>query len=109
LSSPSLAMPRRLPRPTLFPYTTLFRSVAPHMGSWELAAASWAASFGEIGVMVEQIEPRQLFEHVSALRSRMNIRVIPLSRTGAQIGRASCRERAWLPVVGEALRAGCGV
>ena len=23
--------------------------VAPHMGSWELAAASWAASFGEIG------------------------------------------------------------
>src|SRR5438445_818818 len=58
--------------------------VAPHMGSWELAAASWAASFGEIGVMVEQIEPRQLFEHVSALRSRMNIRVIPLSRTGAR-------------------------
>jgi len=58
--------------------------VAPHMGSWELAAASWAASFGEIGVMVEQIEPRQLFEHVSALRSRMHIRVIPLSRTGAR-------------------------
>jgi len=58
--------------------------VAPHMGSWELAAASWAASFGEIGVMVEQIEPRRLFDHVSALRSRMNIRVIPLSRTGAR-------------------------
>src|SRR5439155_676169 len=58
--------------------------VAPHMGSWELAAASWAASFGEIGVMVEQIEPRRLFEHVSTLRSRMNIRVIPLSRTGAR-------------------------
>ena len=36
--------------------------VAPHMGSWELAAASWAASFGEIGVMVEQIEPRRLFD-----------------------------------------------
>ena len=58
--------------------------VAPHMGSWELAAASWAASFGEIGIMVEQIEPRRLFDHVSALRSRMNIRVIPLSRTGAR-------------------------
>lgn len=58
--------------------------VSIHMGSWELAAASWAASFGEIGIMVEQIEPRRLFEHVSDLRSRMKIRVIPLSRTGAR-------------------------
>jgi KDO2-lipid IV(A) lauroyltransferase len=58
--------------------------VAPHMGSWELACASWAAAYGEIGVMVEQLEPRRLFDHVSALRSRMNIRVIPLSRTGAR-------------------------
>ena len=58
--------------------------VAPHMGSWELAAASWAATFGEIGIMVEQIEPRRLFDHVSRLRSRMGIRVIPLSRTGAR-------------------------
>jgi phosphatidylinositol dimannoside acyltransferase len=58
--------------------------VAPHMGSWELAAASWAAAFGEIGIMVEQIEPRRLFDHVYLLRSRMGIRVIPLSRTGAR-------------------------
>ena len=58
--------------------------VAPHMGSWELAAASWAAAYGEIGVMVEQIEPRRLFEHVSAVRSRMGLRIIPLSRTGAR-------------------------
>lgn len=58
--------------------------VAPHMGSWELAAASWAATFGEIGIMVEQIEPRRLFEHVSAVRSRMGIHIIPLSRTGAR-------------------------
>jgi KDO2-lipid IV(A) lauroyltransferase len=58
--------------------------VAPHMGSWELAAASWAASFGEIGVMVEQIEPRRLFDHVSRVRSKMNLRIIPLSRTGAR-------------------------
>ena len=34
--------------------------------------------------MVEQIEPRRLFDHVSRLRSRMGIRVIPLSRTGAR-------------------------
>lgn len=58
--------------------------VAPHMGSWELAAASWAATFGEIGIMVEQIEPRRLFDHVYRLRSRLGIRVIPLSRTGAR-------------------------
>jgi KDO2-lipid IV(A) lauroyltransferase len=58
--------------------------VAPHMGSWELACASWASAYGEIGVMVEQIEPRQLFDHVFAIRSRMGIRVIPLSRTAAR-------------------------
>lgn len=58
--------------------------VAPHMGSWELAAASWAASFGEIGIMVEQIEPRRLFDHVSRVRSRMGTRIIPLSRTAAR-------------------------
>ena len=58
--------------------------VAPHMGSWELAAASWAASFGQIGVMVEQIEPRRLFNHVFRVRSKMGIKVIPLSQTGAR-------------------------
>jgi KDO2-lipid IV(A) lauroyltransferase len=58
--------------------------VAPHMGSWELAAASWAASYGEIGIMVEQIEPRRLFDHVSRTRFKEGIRVIPLSRTGAR-------------------------
>jgi KDO2-lipid IV(A) lauroyltransferase len=58
--------------------------VGVHMGSWELAAASWAAAHGEIGVMVEQIEPRRLFDHVARRRSRMGIRVIPLSRTGAR-------------------------
>jgi lauroyl/myristoyl acyltransferase len=58
--------------------------VAPHMGSWELAVASWAARYGPIGVMVEQIEPRRLFEHVFRVRSRMGIKVIPLSRTAAR-------------------------
>ena len=58
--------------------------VAPHMGSWELALASWAARYGPIGVMAEQIEPRRLFEHVFQVRSRMGIKVIPLSRTAAR-------------------------
>src|SRR5437660_10581406 len=58
--------------------------VAPHMGSWALAAASWAASFGEIGIMVEPIEPRRLFEHVFRVRSRMGMKIVPLSRTGAR-------------------------
>jgi len=58
--------------------------VGIHMGSWELAAASWVAAHGEIGVMVEQIEPRRLFDHVARRRSRMGIRVIPLSRTGVR-------------------------
>ncbi len=56
--------------------------VGAHMGSWELAIASWAAAYGEIGVMMEQIEPRRLFEHVYRVRSKLGITVIPLSRTG---------------------------
>ncbi len=59
-------------------------AVGPHMGSWELAIASWTATYGEIGVMVEQIEPRRLFEHVQRRRAKMGIKVIPLSRTGAR-------------------------
>jgi len=58
--------------------------VSIHMGSWELAAASWAAAYGQIGVMVEQIEPRRLFDHVARRRAKLGIRVIPLSRTGAR-------------------------
>lgn len=59
-------------------------AVSPHMGSWELAIASWAASYGEIGVMVEQIQPRRLFKHVQRRRARMGIKVIPLSRTAVR-------------------------
>jgi len=58
--------------------------VSIHMGSWELAASSWAAAYGEIGVMVEQIEPRRLFDHVARRRAKLGIRAIPLSRTGAR-------------------------
>ena len=58
--------------------------VSAHMGSWELAAASWTAAYGEIGIMVEQIEPKVLFDHVFKLRSRLGIRVIPLSHTAVR-------------------------
>src|SRR5437667_6937536 len=48
--------------------------VAPHTGSWGLAAARWAGSCGEIGVMAEQIEPRPLSDHVPRGRSPANLR-----------------------------------
>src|SRR3712207_7086617 len=60
-------MIRRPPRSTLFPYTTLFRSLRPKLGTWNAALAGCAAyvvavggavavlpSLGELSTKVEQ-------------------------------------------------------
>src|SRR3712207_7711515 len=68
-------MIRRPPRSTLFPYTTLFRSIATIIG---IAAALWSASngFGKlitaINVAYDEEETRNARseEHTSELQSR---------------------------------------
>lgn len=55
--------------------------VSIHLGSWEIAAASWASQHPPVGLLAEQIQPPRLFERFVRMRSRMGIHVIPLART----------------------------
>src|SRR3712207_7053322 len=41
-------MIRRPPRSTLFPYTTLFRSLKDTVEAWNLKFKSWDTDFGEV-------------------------------------------------------------
>ncbi len=58
--------------------------VSIHLGSWEIAAASWASQRGTVGLLAEQIEPPKLFQRFVRVRSSMGIHVIPLARTAVR-------------------------
>ncbi len=58
--------------------------VSIHLGSWEIAAASWASQRGTVSLLAEQIEPRKVYERFVQMRARMGIRVIPLARTAVR-------------------------
>src|SRR2546422_8390293 len=79
-------MIRRPPRSTLFPYTTLFRSLAPHHAGGDLRRAAhrrWRGVAGDVGEILIH-EPPQLRraevahddrseEHTSELQSRLHL------------------------------------
>ena len=67
-------MIRRPPRSTLFPYTTLFRSLLTEQQQSELASAlvAAAADSAEAEVQLEGMEARSE-EHTSELQSRPHI------------------------------------
>lgn len=58
--------------------------VSVHLGSWEIAAASWASAHGPVGLLAEQIQPPAVYERFVRIRSSMGIRVIPLARTAVR-------------------------
>src|SRR2546425_7704499 len=69
-------MIRRPPRSTLFPYTTLFRSVVPdeariltHCNAGALATAGYGTALGVIRGAVEQGKRVRSEEHTSELQS----------------------------------------
>src|SRR3712207_9590620 len=106
-------MIRRPPRSTLFPYTTLFRSVHPRSGlahrmglSLVNAPGTIDAGYrGEIKVNLVNLDPATPLtlrrgDRVAQLvvqpvvRARfVPVEQLPESVRGAEIGRASCRER----------------
>src|SRR2546427_11019704 len=107
-------MIRRPPRSTLFPYTTLFRSVAACRGETVSVAGNGKSTLRELVAVVNQ-DPRRGPEQeypldwinleapaVKLELKRQNVTpdTIPaqgtsvlLQRNGNKIGRASCRER----------------
>src|SRR5256885_3351153 len=70
-------MIRRPPRSTLFPYTTLFRSVVEHLFRQESGklAASLTRAFGlrKLGVERPRKRSRRSEEHTSELQSPCNL------------------------------------
>jgi phosphatidylinositol dimannoside acyltransferase len=57
-------------------------AVTCHMGSYEVAAAIWAATQAPVNVFAEEVEPRPLFEWYRDTRARLGISVLTLDHGG---------------------------
>src|SRR2546430_13271206 len=69
-------MIRRPPRSTLFPYTTLFRSLAGHLaevGKQAQGLGSVVLVEARRAALVEEIRPPRSEEHTSELQSQSNL------------------------------------
>jgi len=56
--------------------------VSAHMGSWEIAAAIWAATVAPVSLFAEVLEPAEMYEWYKRTRARLGISVLPLTQTG---------------------------
>ena len=56
--------------------------VSAHMGSWEIAAAIWAATVAPVSLFAEVVEPPELYDWYRRTRARLGISVLPLSHGG---------------------------
>src|SRR2546430_4536705 len=68
-------MIRRPPRSTLFPYTTLFRSLGPRLGAWTRDLVGEQQQVGNLasGQSQGSSRARRSEEHTSELQSQSNI------------------------------------
>ena len=56
--------------------------ISAHMGSWEIAAAIWAATVAPVSFFAEELEPRALYEWYRDTRARLGISVLTLDHGG---------------------------
>ena len=56
--------------------------VSAHMGSWEIAAAIWAATVAPVSLFAEVLEPAELYDWYRRTRARLGISVLPLTQGG---------------------------
>lgn len=56
--------------------------VSCHMGSWEIAAAIWAATVAPVNLFAEVLEPPEMYDWYRTTRARLGISVLPLNRAG---------------------------
>src|SRR5260370_30798492 len=66
-------MIRRPPRSTLFPYTTLFRSLHPPSASRQGGCSSGSGGFGGRGRKARPVAGTRSEEHTSELQSHLNL------------------------------------
>lgn len=56
--------------------------ISAHMGSWEIAAAIWAATVAPVSLFAEVLEPPELYDWYRRTRARLGISVLPLTHAG---------------------------
>lgn len=84
--------------------------VLPHLGGWEWAAA-WLSRVAEVPVtaVVEDLEPPDVFEWFTELRSSIGINVVPLGPRAASAVARAVQDRHVVCLVADRDLAGTGV
>src|SRR2546429_3595221 len=83
-------MIRRPPRSTLFPYTTLFRSIENQLGSISVPT-HWRGTLYALRVRGESMKDARSEEHTSELQSRLHLvcrLLLEKKKTGAKFSPA---------------------
>ena len=78
----------------------------PHLGGWEWAGAHLASSGHPLSVVVERLEPPDLFDWFTSFRERMGMRVIAAGPSAAAACVAALRDNHILCLLSDRLIAG---
>ena len=83
--------------------------VLPHLGGWEWAGAQLAAIGHPVSVVVERLEPPDLFEWFVAFRQKLGMNVIPVGPSAATQCAVALADNHLLCLLSDRLIAGTGV
>lgn len=83
--------------------------VLPHLGGWEWAGAQLAAIGHPVSVVVERLEPPDLFDWFVAFREKLGMNVIPVGPSAATQCAAALADNHLLCLLSDRLVAGSGV
>ncbi len=83
--------------------------VLPHLGGWEWAGTQLAAIGHPVSVVVERLEPPDLFEWFVAFREKLGMHVIPVGPSAATECAAALADNHLLCLLSDRLVAGSGV
>lgn len=83
--------------------------VLPHLGGWEWAGAQLAASGHPVSVVVERLEPPELFDWFAAFRESLGMHVIPVGPDAGSRCAAALADNHLLCLLSDRLIAGSGV
>ena len=78
--------------------------VSLHLGSWELGLAGWNHRYGQMAVLAEVLQPRELFDHIVAARTRLGVKVIPIDLASMRGGDPDTARRLGASAIREVYR-----
>lgn len=83
--------------------------VLPHLGGWEWAGAELASSGLPVSVVVERLQPPELYEWFVSFREKLGMHVIPVGPSAASRCAAALGDNHVLCLLSDRLIAGTGV